>query len=44
VSAQMTKMTTREPASPPRRDFLTATSVIGGGLLLGAGVPRGHAA
>ena len=32
-------MTTRELASPSRRSFLTATSAIGGGLLLGFGLP-----
>jgi CO/xanthine dehydrogenase Mo-binding subunit len=32
-------MTTRELASPSRRSFLTATSAIGGGLLLGIGLP-----
>jgi anaerobic selenocysteine-containing dehydrogenase len=32
-------MKARELASPSRRDFLTATSAIGGGLLLGFGLP-----
>jgi len=32
-------MRTRELASPSRRNFLTATSAIGGGLLLGFGLP-----
>ena len=32
-------MTTRELASPSRRSFLTATSAIGGGFLLGFGLP-----
>jgi isoquinoline 1-oxidoreductase beta subunit len=32
-------MTSREPELPSRRSFLTATSAIGGGLLLGFGLP-----
>jgi isoquinoline 1-oxidoreductase beta subunit len=32
-------MTTRELASPSRRSFLTATAAMGGGLLLGFGLP-----
>jgi isoquinoline 1-oxidoreductase beta subunit len=32
-------MNTRELASPSRRNFLTATTAIGGGLLLGFGLP-----
>ena len=32
-------MNTRDLASPSRRNFLTATSAIGGGLLLGFGLP-----
>jgi isoquinoline 1-oxidoreductase subunit beta len=32
-------MSTRALASPSRRNFLTATSAIGGGLLLGFGLP-----
>ena len=32
-------MTTRGLASPSRRSFLTATSALGGGLLLGLGLP-----
>jgi isoquinoline 1-oxidoreductase beta subunit len=32
-------MTTRDLASPSRRNFLTATSALGGGLLLGLGLP-----
>ena len=32
-------MDTRDLASPSRRNFLTATSAIGGGLLLGFGLP-----
>ena len=32
-------MATHEPASPSRRSFLMATSAIGGGLLLGFGLP-----
>ena len=32
-------MSTREVASPSRRNFLTATTAIGGGLLLGFGLP-----
>src|SRR5215813_7580746 len=33
------EMTTRDVASPSRRRFLTATSAIGGGLLLGFVLP-----
>jgi isoquinoline 1-oxidoreductase beta subunit len=32
-------MTTRELASPSRRSFLTATAAMGGGLLVGFGLP-----
>src|SRR6516165_11166780 len=32
-------MRTQELASPSRRNFLTATTAIGGGLLLGFGLP-----
>jgi len=32
-------MNARDPASPSRRNFLTATTAVGGGLLLGFGLP-----